>query len=233
VDREVVGRSVGASDTLDPAVGGQDLSVPAVGGVVGHLVRHVLTESETSRVDADGGEEEVDSGDEVAEGLVVDDLLQQSVGPKEYMRRCFSSRSPSGSTLDGRWQRGRASHLLNGLPDAHLRQFRLPLDLDVLVEQHELDVLDLVEPGVALVLRVDKVLDLGHGELSDSKETLLGRDLVSEGATDLGGRKGDSAVVEVEETGKVDKVALGGFGSEVTEEQEESRRDKQGNVEGR
>jgi len=60
------------------------------------------------------------------------------------------------------------------------------------------------------------VLDLGHGELSNSEETLSRRDLVSERSTDLSGGEGDSTVVEFEESSKVDEVTLGGFGSEVS-----------------
>jgi hypothetical protein len=59
------------------------------------------------------------------------------------------------------------------------------------------------------------VLNLGHEEFTDSKETLLGSNLVSERFTDLGRSEWDSAVVEFEKSGKVDKVALGSLGSQV------------------
>lgn len=76
VNGQVIGRSISASNALDPSVGRLDFGVPAVGSVVGHLVRHVLSETKSRGVDADRHEEREDSGDEVAEGLVVDDALE-------------------------------------------------------------------------------------------------------------------------------------------------------------
>ena len=51
------------------------LGVPAVCGVVGHLGAHVLAEAQAVVADTNLGEEEVDAGNEVAKGLVVDDAL--------------------------------------------------------------------------------------------------------------------------------------------------------------
>ncbi|KAF3806253.1 putative glycine--tRNA ligase [Colletotrichum gloeosporioides] len=79
VDGQVVGAAVSAADTLDPARGGEELGVPAVGGVVGHLIGHVLAEADLCHVDTDLGQEQVDAGEEVAEGLVVDDLVLDGV----------------------------------------------------------------------------------------------------------------------------------------------------------
>jgi hypothetical protein len=59
------------------------------------------------------------------------------------------------------------------------------------------------------------VLNFGHEEFTDSKETLLGSNLVSERFTDLGRSEWDSTVVEFEKSSKVDKVALGSLGSKV------------------
>jgi hypothetical protein len=77
VNSQVVRRSVSATNALDPAVGGVDLGVPAVGGVVSHLVRHVLAETEAVGVDTDLGEEEEDASNEVTESLVVDHALRE------------------------------------------------------------------------------------------------------------------------------------------------------------
>jgi hypothetical protein len=168
----------------------------AYGGVVGHFVGHVLSASQSRRVNTDLGKEELGSGKEVTESLVVDDLLR------------------------------------NGVTDGHLGQVRLALHLNVLGQKGELDVLDLVESGVSLVKWVDVVLDLGHGELSidqrrslgrnryrppNTQETLLRGNLVSEGLANLSGSERDSAVVELEELGKVDEVALRRLRPEVTD----------------
>ncbi|GKT53876.1 hypothetical protein ColTof3_01215 [Colletotrichum tofieldiae] len=85
VDGQVVGAAVGAADTLDPAGGGEELGVPAVGGVVGHLVLHVLAEADLGHVDTNLLQEEVDAGEEVAEGLVVDDLVAHGVANRHLL----------------------------------------------------------------------------------------------------------------------------------------------------
>ena len=57
-----------------------------------------------------------------------------------------------------------------------------------------------------------------RGSSPDTQQTLLGRNLIPETLTDLGGREGDTAVVEFEETAKVDEVPLRGLWAEVAEE---------------
>jgi hypothetical protein len=52
-----------------------DLGIPTIRRVMGHLVGHVLTEPETVGVDADFGQEKVDSDEKVAQSLVIDDPL--------------------------------------------------------------------------------------------------------------------------------------------------------------
>lgn len=52
-----------------------DLGVPTVAGVVSHFIRHVLSKSELLFLDTALGQEEVNSGNEVAQGLVVDQTL--------------------------------------------------------------------------------------------------------------------------------------------------------------
>lgn len=83
------------------------------------------------------------------------------------------------------------------------------------VEEGELDGADFVEAWMGFVRWVDVVLDFGHGEFADAEETCAWRDLVTEGATDLGRGEGDATVVEFEETGEVEEVALCGFGTKV------------------
>ena len=60
----------------------------------------------------------------------------------------------------------------------------------------------------------DKVLNLGERELADTQQTLTRRNLVTERLANLGAAKGEAATVELEETLKVDKDALGSLGAE-------------------
>jgi hypothetical protein len=52
-------------------------------------------------------------------------------------------------------------------------------------------------------------------DIPDTEQALLGRDFVSETPANLGRRKGHATIVELEQTGKVDKVALGSLGPQV------------------
>ncbi|KUI60383.1 hypothetical protein VP1G_11257 [Cytospora mali] len=79
VHREIVGRTVGTADTLDPAIRSEQLGVPAVAGVVGHLVGHVLPEADLAHVRTNLLQEQVDTRQEVAQGLIVDDLAGDRV----------------------------------------------------------------------------------------------------------------------------------------------------------
>ena len=73
---EIVCRPVGTADALHPTVGGEQLGVPAVAGVVRHLVGHVLAEAQALGVHADLQQEQLDAGNEVAQGLVGDRALK-------------------------------------------------------------------------------------------------------------------------------------------------------------
>lgn len=115
VDRQVVGRPVGAADALDPAVRRLDLGVPAVGGVVRHLVRHVLAEAQAGGVDADRHEELVDARDEVAERLVVDDALVERNGGEA-----------GGSAREERRRRARGRRVGRDAPGRRPRRSRPP-----------------------------------------------------------------------------------------------------------
>lgn len=178
VDGQIVGRSVSTADTLDPAVGGVQLSVPTVGGVMGHLVGHVLSESESVGVDTNLDQEQVDSSKEVTQSLVINETR------------------------------------VDGLTDSHLLDVGLTGGLDVLGQESQLDVSHLVESSVVLVKRVDVVLNLGHGELSDSQQTGSRRNLVSERLTDGGGGKGHLGVVAVQQLVEVEELTLGSLGSQ-------------------
>lgn len=83
------------------------------------------------------------------------------------------------------------------------------------VKKGELDGADFVEAWVGFVLWVNEVFDFGHGELTDAEETCAWRDLVTEGATDLGGGEGDATVVELEQTREVEEMALCSFRAKV------------------
>lgn len=69
---------------------------------------------------------------------------------------------------------------------------------------------------VSLVLRVDKVLDFSHRELSDSEQALTRRDLVTEAKADLRGSEGHTAIVELNQAAEVDEDALSSLRSQVT-----------------
>lgn len=75
VNAQIVGTAVSTANALDPAGGGQQLGIPAVAGIVSHLVSHVLTEAHLRQVDTDLLQEEVDSGQEVSQSLVVNKTL--------------------------------------------------------------------------------------------------------------------------------------------------------------
>lgn len=71
---QIVGATVCAAHTLNPAVGVEQFAVPAVGGVVRHFVLHVLAEAQLCHVDANLLHEQHDAHEEVAERFVVDEL---------------------------------------------------------------------------------------------------------------------------------------------------------------
>ena len=109
------------------------------------------------------------------------------------------------------------------------------LFLHILGQELKLNILGVDESGMALVLRVDIMFDLCHGEftvrgqttrytgkvligridLPNSEKTLTGRDFVSETSTDLSTRERYTAVVELQKALEVDEMALGGFGPQV------------------
>ncbi|KAH3663851.1 hypothetical protein OGAPHI_005254 [Ogataea philodendri] len=180
VHSQVVGRSVGTTNTLDPSIRGLQLCVPTVLGIMGHLVRHVLSESESVRVDTDLDQEQVDSGQKVSQGLVVHHSGTHSLANGDFGGLCRT------------------------------------LLLDLFWPESELDVLDGLEPGVALVERIHKVLDLGHQELSHTQKSRSWRNLVSERLSNGGRSKRHLLVVGVQQLGKVQKLALGGLWTQVT-----------------
>lgn len=156
-----------------------NFGVPTIRSVVSHLVRHVLSETESGRINTDADKEEGDPSEEVTQGLVVYGLVPDSLTDRDFCDVGLAS------------------------------------TLDVLWKETEFDVLNFVEAYVILLQRVDVVLDLSHGELSDSEQTGAWRDLVPKRTTDLGGSKGDLAVIEGEETVEVEEMALSGLWSEV------------------
>ena len=79
VHSQIIGTTVSAANALNPAGRGKKLSIPAVASIMSHLVAHVLTEADLGLVDTDLLEEEVDASKEVAEGLVVNNLLLNSL----------------------------------------------------------------------------------------------------------------------------------------------------------
>ena len=79
VHAQIVGTSVGTANTLDPARAGEKLSVPAITSVVGHLVGHVLTETQLGHVDTNLLQELVNTGEEVTQSLVIHETFLNSL----------------------------------------------------------------------------------------------------------------------------------------------------------
>ena len=92
---------------------------------------HVLTETELAKVDTNLLQEELDTGQEVAESLVINNII------------------------------------LDSLADGHRPDLGGAGQLGIAIEKVHLNVLDLREAAVCFAtLGVDKVLNLGHEELS-------------------------------------------------------------------
>lgn len=72
-----------------------------------------------------------------------------------------------------------------------------------------------MELAVLLVLWINKVLNLGHLELSDSEETLLWMDFVSESETELRCCKWHLAIVELNKSSEVEEDTLSTLRSQV------------------
>jgi len=70
--------------------------------------------------------------------------------------------------------------------------------------------------GVRLILRVTKVLNLSHRELSNSQQTLSWWNLVAEAHAYLGSCERHSAIVELIESFEVNENSLCGLWSEVS-----------------
>ena len=64
-----------------------------------------------------------------------------------------------------------------------------------------------VKLGMVFDLRIGKVLDFRHGKLAHANKTRPGRDLVTEGRTDLGRGEGKLALVKLQQPLKVDENA--------------------------
>jgi hypothetical protein len=79
VHAQIVSTSVGTANTLDPARAGEQLSIPTVASVVSHLVGHVLTEAQLGHVNTNFLQELVDASKEVAQGLVIDKTILDSL----------------------------------------------------------------------------------------------------------------------------------------------------------
>lgn len=140
-------------------------------------------------------------------------------------------------TVSKEGKRGGRTYGRDSLANGGLGDVGLTGGLHVLGEEAKLDVLDRLESLVLLVEGVDKVLDLGHGELTVRKEGVSGvgpnsdrgnedepnteetsarGDFVTERTTDLSRGEGNTAVVKLEEAVEVDEVTLGSLGAEVT-----------------
>mmetsp|Transcript_16034 Transcript_16034/g.50106 ORF Transcript_16034/g.50106 Transcript_16034/m.50106 type:complete len:415 (+) Transcript_16034:806-2050(+) len=88
----------------------------------------------------------------------------------------------------------------------------LGANLCVTRKQAELNILHLAKAAVRLGVLADKVLNLCEGELTNAQEALTRRNFVAERLTNLRAAKGEAASVELEESLKVDKDALGRLG---------------------
>ena len=94
-------------------------------------------------------------------------------------------------------------------------------------EERKTHVLDGLELGVVLVVRIAKVLNLSHRELTNTKKTSTRRNLISETSTDLrpslpppstylSSSKRELVTVVVQQSLKVHKHTLSGLRTKVT-----------------
>ena len=95
--------------------------------------------------------------------------------------------------------------LKSHLPNYH----SIPSNLVLFREQWELKVLHLVELGVLFAFWIHEVFDLSHSKLSDSEQTLLRMNFVSEANTDLSSSEWHSSIVEVKQPSEVNEYTLG------------------------
>jgi len=102
------------------------------------------------------------------------------------------------------------SAFLDRLSDCELQACGLDAVLLVLCrEKWQLHVSDRVKLGVRGILRVIEVLNLAHGELTDTQEALSWRNLVSETSSDLCSGEGHPSIIVLDESAEVDKDTLG------------------------
>jgi len=66
------------------------------------------------------------------------------------------------------------------------------------------------------VIRVNEVLNLSHGEFSNSEQTLLGMDFISVTKSNLGCSERHSAIVELQKSSEIDEDTLSSFWPEET-----------------
>ena len=81
-------------------------------------------------------------------------------------------------------------------------------------EQRQNQVSDLGKLGVVLVVGVAEMLDLGHGEFTDTKQASTRGNLITETGTHLSGSEGEAVAIVVEETAVVHEHALSSLGAE-------------------
>jgi hypothetical protein len=104
----------------------------------------------------------------------------------------------------------------NGFANSDSLDIGLARQLGVSVEKDKLNILDLGEARMLLAAeRVDVMLDFGHQELADTEQTGTWGDFVSERFANGRGSKGHLLLVEFEELGKVEELALGSFRAEI------------------
>mmetsp|Transcript_20111 Transcript_20111/g.57714 ORF Transcript_20111/g.57714 Transcript_20111/m.57714 type:complete len:547 (-) Transcript_20111:435-2075(-) len=89
--------------------------------------------------------------------------------------------------------------------------------LIVTAEENELLVRNRGEAGMRLVVRIDKVLDFTHAELTDTEKAGTRGDLVTESKADLSSGEGHLSSIGIEQTTEVDEEALRRLGTEVAD----------------
>jgi len=72
-----------------------------------------------------------------------------------------------------------------------------------------------MELAMTLVLRVEKMLNLGHVKFSDSKKVLSWVDFISEGEAQLCSRKRHLPIIKLNEPSEVEKDTLSALWPEV------------------
>lgn len=103
----------------------------------------------------------------------------------------------------------------HGISNPHHHWLSLVSILGAGTPQGELCICHSHKLRVRFVLRVNEVLNLGHGELTNTQKTLARRDFISEAEANLCSGKRCPTIVKFDQSTEVDEDALGGLWAQI------------------